>query len=129
MNKTTGLKKRNVNEKRQAKLFESESVQGKKYTMKKMLLVLAIVIGINSLANAQRVRVRLDFPVTVAVRPPGPPPFGGAIWIGPEWRWQQNRYVMVPGYWSRPRHHRAAWSGGYWRHSRRGYVWVPGHWR
>jgi hypothetical protein len=97
--------------------------------MKKIMLVLAIVLGFSFIAGAQRVRVRLDFPVNVSIGAPGPPPFGGAIWIAPEWRWERDRYVAVPGYWARPHHPRAVWTGGYWRHHRRGYVWVPGHWR
>jgi len=97
--------------------------------MKKIFILLLLATGISFYAGAQRVQVRLDFPVGIAVRPAGPAPFRGAIWIGPEWRWQSGRYVAAPGYWSRPHRHRAVWVDGYWRHSRRGYVWVPGYWR
>lgn len=97
--------------------------------MKKIFLLMLLATGISFYAGAQRVQVRLDFPVNVAVRPASPAPFRAAVWIGPEWRWQSGRYVVVPGYWSRPHRHRAVWVDGYWRHSRRGYVWVPGRWR
>jgi len=97
--------------------------------MKKIFILLLLATGISFYAGAQRVQIRLDFPVGIAVRPAAPAPFRGAIWIGPEWRWQSGRYVAVPGYWSRPHRHRAVWIDGYWRHTRRGYVWVPGYWR
>lgn len=97
--------------------------------MKKVFVLLAMVTGISVVASAQRVRVRLDFPVTVSVGAPGPAPFNGAIWIGPEWRWDRGRYVAVPGYWARPHHYRARWTNGYWKPRRGYYVWVPGRWR
>lgn len=97
--------------------------------MKRIFLIMALVFGIGLVSNAQRVRVRLDFPVNISIGAPGPAPFRGAIWIGPEWRWERGRYVAVPGYWSRPYRHRAVWVDGYWRYSRRGYVWIPGRWR
>lgn len=90
-----------------------------------MLLATATMFS----ADAQRVRVRIDFPSHVMVRPSAPAPFRGAVWIGPEWSWQRGRYVAVPGYWSRPVRYRAVWVNGYWDRGRRGYVWVPGHWR
>jgi hypothetical protein len=96
--------------------------------MKKVLVVAALVFGVSVMANAQHVRVRLDFPVTIRVGAPGPPPFAGAVWIAPDWRWQRGRYVAVPGYWARPHRHRT-YVGGYWRPARHGYVWVPGRWR
>jgi len=96
--------------------------------MKRILIVLTLVLGLNVLANAQHVRVRMSFPVNITIGAPGHVPFRGAIWIGPEWRWQRGHYVCVPGYWARPQRHRA-YVGGYWRHGRHGYVWVPGRWR
>lgn len=97
--------------------------------MKYLLLLIFTVVLLAHPAGAQRVKVRLGFPSGVAITAPGPAPFAGAIWIGPEWRWEGGRYVHVPGYWARPRHHRAAWVPGHWKYSRRGYVWVPGRWR
>lgn len=94
--------------------------------MKRMLLIFGLAIMISQSLQAQRVRVQLDFPVSIAVRAPGPPPFRGAIWVGPEWRWHRGHYVAAPGYWTRSRH--AYRSPGYWKHTRRGYVWVPGRW-
>ena len=79
--------------------------------------------------NAQYVRVRPGFHVGITIGAPGPAPFAGGIWIGPEWRWRGGRYVEVPGYWARPRHRGAGWVSGHWKYSRRGYRWVPGHWR
>lgn len=97
--------------------------------MKKIVVLGAFLFGLVIFAEAQRVGVRLSFPVNIAVHAPGPAPYRGSVWVGPEWRWQRDRYVSVPGYWARPHRHRAIWVEGYWRYSRRGYVWVPGYWR
>ncbi|MFN8290226.1 MAG: hypothetical protein U0U70_08220 [Chitinophagaceae bacterium] len=95
---------------------------------KVLLIGLGLLIaGIT--ANAQRVGVRLNFSVGTRIGPPGPAPYGGAIWIGPEWQWRRGRYVEVPGYWASPRRYGAVWVPGHWKYSRRGYRWVPGRWR
>jgi hypothetical protein len=96
--------------------------------MKRVLLIATLVLGIGVFANAQRVRARLDFPVNVTIGAPGPAPYSGAIWIGPEWRWERNQYVVVPGYWARPAPHRRGWVNGHWERGRRGYMWRPGRW-
>lgn len=89
---------------------------------------MALVAGTTLACQAQRVSVRLNFPINISVGAPGPAPFVGAIWIAPEWRWQRGRYVVVPGYWARP-HRRAIYIPGHWSYSRRGYIWIPGRWR
>lgn len=96
--------------------------------MKRVFLIMTLVLGIGACVNAQRVRARIDFPVNITIGAPGPPPFAGAVWIGPEWRWQQDQYVAVPGYWARPTPRRA-WVNGYWVRGHRGYMWRPGRWR
>jgi hypothetical protein len=97
--------------------------------MKKILFVVTVILGLSSLkADAQYVRRKPGFSVGVSVGAPGPAPYSGGIWIGPEWTWRSGRYVEVPGYWARPgRHH--GWIPGYWKYTRRGYRWIPGHWR
>ena len=97
--------------------------------MKRYLLVGVLLFSISASLQAQHVRVRLNFPGSVRINAPGVAPFRGAIWIGPEWRWQGGQYVAVPGYWARPYRHRATWVPGHWKYTRRGYRWVPGHWR
>jgi len=104
----------------------------KKNHMKKIFFLLTISVCIyfhSSSAEAQRVSVRLDFPIGTAVNPPGRAPFHGAIWIGPEWRWNRGAYVLVPGYWAKPKGKHRHWKNGHWKHSRHGYCWVPGRWR
>jgi hypothetical protein len=88
--------------------------------MKTVLFVL-LFVGAASIAQAQHVRVRLNFPVGISIGAPGPAPYGGAVWIGPEWQWRGGRYVHVPGYWARPAHRGAIWVPGHWKHSRFGY--------
>jgi len=97
--------------------------------MKKIVIVTIALVGLSFMkADAQYVRTRPGFSVNVSVGAPGPAPYAGAIWIGPEWAWRGGRYVEVPGYWARPGRHRG-WVAGHWRYARRGYRWVPGHWR
>ena len=107
---------------------QKRSKGDKIYFMKKaaiLIFLFAIVVQ----SRAQHVRVKVGFPAGISVRAPGPRPFASAIWIGPEWQWRGGKYIVVPGYWAKPKHPRATWVPGYWKHSRRGYRWIPGHWR
>ena len=98
--------------------------------MKKIIIMIILFLGIGLLnSQAQEISVRLGFPAGVSVVAPGPPPFFGALWIGPEWAWRGGRYVVVPGYWARPRRHGIVWISGHWRDTRRGVRWEPGQWR
>jgi len=98
--------------------------------MKRIVIVAIVLLGLSVFkANAQYVRVRPGFSVGISIGAPGPAPYAGAIWIGPEWRWRGGHYVEVPGYWARPYRHYHAWVPGHWRYSRHGYRWAPGHWR
>ena len=98
--------------------------------MKIKLLVAGIAFLFTiTVSNAQRVSVRIGFPVGAHTYAPSRAPFTGAVWIGPEWVWRGGRYECVPGYWARPQRHGAIWVTGHWKYNRRGYVWVPGHWR
>jgi len=97
--------------------------------MKKLLITVMILLGLSLIkADAQYVRRKPGFSVNVTVGAPGPPPYSGAIWIGPEWTWRGGQYVEVPGYWARPGRHRG-WVSGQWRNTHRGYSWRRGHWR
>lgn len=89
-----------------------------------------MVLGLSLVkANAQYVRERPRFSLSISVGNPGPPPFSGAIWVGPEWQWRENRYVEVPGYWAHPRRHYTTWQSGEWYgNDRKGYKWRKGRW-
>jgi len=98
--------------------------------MKKILIVMIILLGFSlAKADAQYVRIRPGFSVGISIGAPGPPPYSGAMWVGPEWTWRGGRYVEAPGYWERPSRYHRGWIPGHWRTARRGYRWVPGHWR
>ncbi len=92
-------------------------------------MIAMLLLMVASASQAQHVRVRLNFPAGLRIGAPGPRPYSGAVWIGPEWQWRGGRYENVPGYWGRPTRHSAVWIPGHWKYSRRGYRWVPGHWR
>jgi hypothetical protein len=96
---------------------------------KRLLLCVLLIVFVLVKAPAQYVRVRVGFPAGASIGAPGPRPFAGAVWIGPEWRWRGGRYHYVPGYWSRPRRHHSMWVPGHWKYGRHGYRWMPGHWR
>ena len=95
----------------------------------KLLVGLFLFAAAVQESKAQHVRMRMQFPSGVTVIAPGPAPFRGAVWIGPEWQWRGGRYVHVPGYWSKPHPRHSRWAPGRWKHGRRGYVWAPGRWR
>ncbi|MFM7671689.1 MAG: hypothetical protein ACKO6Q_03720 [Bacteroidota bacterium] len=97
--------------------------------MRKFILITMVAVCMASGLQAQHIRVRLDFPLGAADRHAGVAPFSGAVWIGPEWRWQHGQYVHVPGYWAKPKRFGARWVPGHWKHTRRGFIWVPGRWR
>jgi hypothetical protein len=97
--------------------------------MKKLFIPILSIFISYSTVNAQHVSVNLSFPVGKVINPPGKAPFHGAIWIGPEWRWDRGRYVLVPGYWARPQKRNHKWKCGHWEKTRRGYIWVGGRWR
>ncbi len=104
------------------KLHPACVVEKKNLFMKKTFFLFAILVVFYSFSSdAQQVHVRLDFPIGVSVNPPGHPPFRGAIWIGPEWRWQRGAYVVVPGYWSKPKGRHHHWKNGHWKRNRHGY--------
>lgn len=94
-----------------------------------MIVLITTLLGFSMLkANAQYVRTKPGVSVNISVGAPGPAPFSGAVWIGPEWVWRGGRYVQVPGYWTNPGRHRG-WAYGHWKHGRRGYRWQEGHWK
>ena len=97
--------------------------------MKRIAIVIVTLLGFSILkADAQYVRTKPGVSVNISVGAPGPAPYRGAVWVGPEWQYRRGRYVEVPGYWANPgRHH--GWAYGHWKHSRRGYKWVPGNWK
>jgi hypothetical protein len=98
--------------------------------MKKIIFasLLFFVVGITC-TQAQHVNVRVNFPVGITTGAPGPTPYRGAVWVGPEWQWRGNRYYAVPGYWAKPYRHHEVWINGYWQYTRHGYRWVPGRWK
>ena len=96
--------------------------------MKKIIFVAIMLFSLSIFrANAQFGRTKPAFSVGSRWHP-SPLPSRGAVWIGPEWSWRDNRYVEVPGYWARPGHYHG-WINGHWKYTRRGYRWVPGHWK
>ncbi len=98
----------------------------KKFILKTGMMI-AIGLSISAVSNAQiSVRIRPSAPL-VKVRPARPTPHH--VWIGGEWRWNNNNYDYVDGYWSEPERGRHRWVEGHWKHMRDGWVWVPGHWR
>lgn len=94
----------------------------------KLLIVAFGFLTLSGSADAQHIKVRLGFPAGISINAGNRAPFGGAVWVAPEWTWRGGRYECVPGYWAKPRRYGAIWVPGHWKYTRRGYKWVPGHW-
>jgi len=97
----------------------------KKFILKIGMMV-AIALSFSAVADAQ-ISVRIRPHVTIKARPARPT--SHHVWVAGEWRWNNNNYEYVDGYWAEPQRGRRGWVEGHWNHTRRGYVWVPGHWR
>ena len=98
--------------------------------MKKILVIATICLAFGVMkADAQYVHARPGFSVGISLGAPGPAPYAGAVWVGPEWAWRNGHYVEVAGYWDRPYRHHRYWVPGHWRWTHWGYRWTPGHWR
>lgn len=91
-----------------------------------VLMATITVILFSSCAAQSRVYVAERHPAPVVMRPA--PPFAGAIWVGPEYRWHRGQYVYVAPRYVTPRHGHT-WAQGYWKHHHGKQVWVKGHWR
>jgi hypothetical protein len=103
-------------------------VQSKFYFMKKIFFAMIVVLGLSTLqADAQYVRRKPGFSVNISFNSHGPRPYRDAVWMNPEWRWRNGRYVEVQGHWVRRSH--GVWVPGRWVYTRRGYYWRPGYWR
>ena len=95
----------------------------------KLLIPCLFFMMAASVASAQYVKVRINFPVGISINAPGRPPHASAVWIGPEWQWRSGHYVIVDGYWATPRRHGMIWVPGHWKRTGKGYKWVPGRWK
>jgi hypothetical protein len=95
--------------------------------LSKLLAVAALALPLAASAQVG-VAVRIGPPAPIVERP-GPPPYGGAVWIHGYHRWDGGRYVWVPGRWERPPHPGARWIDGRWERRHDGYYWREGRWR
>ena len=84
--------------------------------MKKFILkigmMLAIALSISAVADAQ-ISVKIRPTVTVRARPVRPSL--RHVWISDEWKWNNNNYQHVDGYWIEPQPGRHGWVEGHWR--------------
>lgn len=94
-------------------------------------ILLFLVLFLFSWQNAkcQIVRVQLAHPKSSFSQAYQRPPFRGAIWILPEWKWTNGAYVSMPGYWTRPHRKGLVWVPGRWIRFQNGYRWTLGRWK
>jgi hypothetical protein len=67
-------------------------------------------------------------PAPLAVAPVGVAPGPGYIWIDGYWDWVNGGWVWVPGRWVLPPAHRAVWIGPVYRRDHDRYRYFRGHW-
>ena len=65
-------------------------------------------------------------PLRYERRPPAPGP--DFVWVDGFWRWDEGRYVWVPGRWDRPPFAGAYWSHPHYDHYADGWHYHEGHW-
>lgn len=98
--------------------------------MKKTLLALLLALSLAPAAALAQAGV------VVRVGPPAPiverhesAPHRGWVWIAGYHRWDRDRYVWVPGFWTAPPRPGAVWVAHRWEHRHDGWVLIEGHWR
>ena len=91
--------------------------------MKKYLIALMVLM--QSLMTGCSYHTVPEKPEAVIVERTSPP-YPGAAWVDNEYRWEGQRYVVVPGHWVKAA---GVWVPGHWLETRRGFRWVPGHWK
>src|SRR4051812_9603257 len=96
----------------------------KKFIKKLVTAVLLIVAASCSTTKEHYVTVKPETITTARTEPP----FAGAIWIGPEYRWSGSTYVVEPAHWAKPVK-TGVWVPGHWRETKGGYTWVSGYWK
>ncbi len=96
--------------------------------MKKLVLAALLAFTLLPAASIAQVYVRIGPPPPVVERR-GPPPDRGYVWVSGYHRWDDGRYVWVPGHWDRPPHPHARWERHHWVHRHGGWVLIDGHWR
>lgn len=96
--------------------------------MKKIVLAALLAFTLLPAASYAQVYVRIGPPHPVVERR-GPPPDRGYVWVSGYHRYDDGRYVWVPGRWDRPPHPHARWEAHHWVHRHGGWVLIDGHWR
>ena len=111
--------------------FVADIDLSKIYVMKKIMFVIIVLLGLSLVkADAQYVKRKPVFSINLSVGAPGPPPYREAIWIEPQWRWRNGRYVEVAGHWAKAPRRGSTWVAGRWAYTnRRGYRWHNGYWK
>ena len=92
--------------------------------VKHLLAILAVLVGMTTLATAQPYPPPPALYAEPVPRPPGP----RYIWQPGHWQWNGYGYAWVRGRYlvMAPHYHR--WVYGHWASGPGGWVWVPAHW-
>ena len=56
-------------------------------------------------------------------------PVSGFVWHPGYWRWEEGRYIWIPGAFIAPPQPRAIWVPSHWTPAPGGWVWAAGYWR
>jgi hypothetical protein len=71
--------------------------------------------------------VKLE-PPRERVEDPGRPPAPGYAWLPGYHRFEEGRFVWVPGRWEKRPRPEAKWKPGRWASSLKGWFWIEGRW-
>jgi hypothetical protein len=94
--------------------------------MKKILLILFTITLFAACRTSKEHYIAMRPEVVTTARTN--PPFAGAVWIDPEYRWSGTTYVIEPAHWAKPLKS-GVWVPGHWRQTAKGYTWVSGYWK
>jgi hypothetical protein len=101
---------------------------GDQITVKKIALALLLAFTLFPAATFAQIYIHVRPPAPVYERR-GPRPDRGYAWVAGYHRYDDGRYVWVPGHWDRPPREHAVWVRHHYVHRHRGWVLVEGHWR
>ncbi len=98
--------------------------------MKSTLMSFCVIVLLLTLLSSCEGPAYVSAEPVVIEEPRPPPPTITHVWIGHDWRWnnQSRSYHQVPGHWSPP-HRGRNYQQGNWQTGPKGHHWNRGRWK